>query len=305
MILLNFDLAGAEWVVVAYVSGDQNMIEVTKTDKSPHLITGSLISGAPEPIVGYEHKIVGTATDPDEIASLRAKIPDEIEGHKVEWEKWFVPRSMSMRQAGKKSNHGLNYDMKYRRFALENEIPETEAKSLVHLYNHVAYPGLPDWRARVKDQLRKDRTLVNCFGRKVRLLGEWGPDLHNKAFAFNPQSTVFDVCREAFCQVYESDDPVLMDAEYLAQVHDSLLYQYDDSDPVRLADFCLKVRDLMGMPLSWEGRQFSLGVDLKLGYKWGDASMEELKLPDSASELARTLGETLPTLRKPLRDQAA
>jgi hypothetical protein len=119
---LEFDLANAEWVVTAYLAGDENMIEIIQSGRSPHIATGALISGAPEEFVLEEHKLLGMQSDPDTIRSIRKglKIPQGI----------FMPRSMSIRQAGKKSNHGLNYGMRYRRFALENEMPETDAKPI-------------------------------------------------------------------------------------------------------------------------------------------------------------------------------
>src|SRR5215510_138225 len=133
MMMLEFDLAGAEWVVVAYLANDENMIGVVKSGKSPHIVTGSLISGASEDFVLQEHKLVGSHTDPNTIEMLRRQltIPPGI----------FLPRIMSIRQAGKKSNHGLNYNMKYRRFALENEMPEADAEPIVNAYVNKAYPG--------------------------------------------------------------------------------------------------------------------------------------------------------------------
>lgn len=277
MLFVNLDLAGAEWVVVAYVSGDESMIEVANSGKSPHIVTGSLISKAPEEAVEIEHKLVGSTTDPDEISRKRAELPAGFD-----WDAYFLPRSMSIRQAGKKSNHGLNYDMKYRRFALENEIPEADAKPIVYMYNNVAYPGLLDWRRRIQEQLRKDRTLTNCFGRKVKLRDAWGPDLLNAAYSFVPQSTVFDVTRQGMVRFYDSTMPCMLKANLVAQVHDSLLFEYPCDRPediVSMAEFILKMKEILAVPLEYEGRKFRLGVDLKLGApegSWGGMKEEEM-----------------------------
>jgi len=70
-ILIEMDLAGAEWVVVAYLSGDANMLDIIQNKKDPHTVTGMLISGAPEHIVMEESKLVGHNTDPNIINEVR------------------------------------------------------------------------------------------------------------------------------------------------------------------------------------------------------------------------------------------
>ena len=167
-IFVNFDKAGAEWVVVAYLSGDARMIDVIESGKSPHLVTGALISGCPEELVLREHKLVGDINDPYQIEELRATLPDSGNPD------YFLPRSMSIRQAGKKSNHALNYDEGYRVFALYNEMEEGDAKKIVDFYKTRAYPGVPLYHEAIRRELKNEhRTLVSCFGRKVVLRGAW------------------------------------------------------------------------------------------------------------------------------------
>lgn len=285
MLLLEFDLAGAEWVVVAYASGDAQMIGVAESGKSPHVVTGSLISGVVEEVVIAESKLVGSRTDPDEIARLRADLLLEFE------DAAFLPRTMSIRQAGKRSNHGLNYGMRYKRFALENEMPETDARKIVELYSSVAYPGLKDWWKATVDQLRKDRTLTNCFGRKRRFLDQWGSELFDAAYSFVPQSTVFDVCCEGMCRAYEDTSGTFQKADLLCQVHDSLVYQYP-RDWSAMATFIERMsHEYLRPELEYGGRKFKLGVDLKAGKSWGemheiDTSLDAMGLIEQLKELA-------------------
>ena len=63
--LAEFDLAGAERVVVAYLADDANMISVVESGKSPHVATGALISGAPKELIEREDKLLKHMTDPD------------------------------------------------------------------------------------------------------------------------------------------------------------------------------------------------------------------------------------------------
>ena len=179
-ILMELDKAGAEWVIVAYASGDASMIHVIESGKSPHTVTGSLISGAPEEFVERENAIIGHHTDPDTIYDLRMEhFQNEFENSN-----WFFPRIFSIRQMGKKSNHGLNYDMRYRRFALENEMDETESKAIVESYHRDAYPGIKLWHNTIKNKLNENRTLENCFGRRRKFFDAWGPELFDAAYSF-------------------------------------------------------------------------------------------------------------------------
>lgn len=267
MILLEFDLAGAEWVIVAYLSGDKNMIGVVESGKSPHIVTGSLISSLPEDIVLQDHKLVGSNTDPRTIERLREPIGrDLLDGP------FFWPRSMSVRQMGKKSNHGLNYNMKYRRAALEWEVAESDAKPIVEAYSEVAYPGIKDYWKGIVAELKASRTLTNCFGRKVRLLGEWGQDLFDQGYSFKPQSTVGDITLQAMCSIYEDDS--LQDIRLGAQVHDSLLLQSPipavDTDWAALTVACERVIHHLRPELEYNGFKFRLNVDMKIGLNWGD-----------------------------------
>jgi hypothetical protein len=291
--LLEFDLSGAEWVVVAYKSGDANMIGVVESGKSPHVVTGSLISGIPEDLVEQENKIVGSKTDPDLIEELREQLPDLYMFPKA-----FLPRTMSIRQAGKKSNHGLNYGMKYRKFALLNEIPEKDALIMCDAYSTIAYPKVENYWKETREQLKKDRTLTNCFGRKVKLRGEWGNDLFMEAYSYIPQSTVVDSVNQAMCEVYENEEPLFVPMELGAQVHDSLMLQYpvpvDSRGWDDMAAFCLRVKEYMRPELEYSGYKFRLNSDLKVGISWG--SMKEMKMnvpstsyPDLVTKLATQL----------------
>jgi DNA polymerase I-like protein with 3'-5' exonuclease and polymerase domains len=279
-VLIELDKAGAEWVVVAYLSGDVNMLEVIREGNSPHTVTGSLISGAPYDFVEKENKVVGNNTAPDTITNLREELKDQIE------EDWFLPRTMSIRQAGKKSNHGLNYDMKYKRFALENEIQEAEAKRLVDLYHNKAYPGIKQWHRSVQSRLRDNRTLENCFGRRCRFMDAWGPDLFNAAYSFLPQSTVFDITLQGMREFY--NDETMSDMEILAQVHDSILFQASIDDIQKLAESVVKVGlDYMNPVCVYRSIEFQIGTTMKIGTDWGN--MYEVLLSDDIGKTAEAL----------------
>jgi DNA polymerase I-like protein with 3'-5' exonuclease and polymerase domains len=284
MYLIELDKAGAEWVIVAHLSNDANMLEVLEQNKSPHIVTGSLISGAPEEFVEMESKLVGNHTDPVTIEELREPFKKLIEPE------WFMPRIFSIRQMGKKSNHGLNYNMKYKRFALENEIEEGVAKKIVTLYREVAYPDITKWHTSIENQLREDRTLINLFGRKRRFLDGWGPELFDQAFAFIPQSSVFDLTRVGMVQTY--NDPSLDMYQLLAQVHDSLLYQAPITDTKKVAQDLITIGlEYMNPTLEANSREFTVDTTVKIGLDWG--SMWECDLSHDPEKTALSIDKAL------------
>lgn len=295
MILMEFDKAGAEWVCVAYLSGDARMIDVIERGISPHVVTGSLITRVPEEIVAKEAKIVGMSTDPDVVSELRHEhFPELIQAERNG--NIYLPRSMSIRQCGKKSNHGLNYGERYKGFALINEIEEREAKVICELYNTQAYPGIPLWHSSIKDQLRKNRTLVSLLGRKIEFMDEWGDDLFRAAYSFDPQSTVGDMVNDALIKLEKDQTSYMLKADILTQTHDSATVQYPDDDFLNMAKFAIKFGlDYMSPEMSTKGRTFTIGTDLKVGFDWGH--MEEVKIVPKAKDLADAIKKACKKLR--------
>ena len=182
------DKAKAEWVVVAYLSGDSNMIKVVEEGLDPHIHTAHLMTGLPKDLIEEEGKIIGHSTEQEYIKEIRDKLAKSSIANQHALENAsFLPRTMSIRQCGKKSNHGLNYDEGFRTFALVNEMLESEARTIINLYKHQAYPGIPIWHRSVQEQLRHDRTLINCFGREYKFLGAWNDELFKAAYSFRSE----------------------------------------------------------------------------------------------------------------------
>lgn len=267
-VFLEFDKRQAEWVVVAYLTGDANMIAAVEGGLDVHVHTASLMFRLEKEVIEYEAKLVGLNSDPDIIADLRGS--DTI----LQRFSHVMPRTMSCRQCGKKSNHGLNYDEGPNKFALINEIDQVEAKRVVEMY-HSIYPGIRVWYEQIKRQLQKDRSLINYFGRKVRFLDAWGPDMWKAAYSMLPQSTVVDSLNKGMVKVYA--DPWLCGREgcnidLLAQVHDSILLQAPIEvvqDSLKMSQIHAKVCDYLSPEIQYSGRSFKIATDLKVGRNWG------------------------------------
>ena len=292
-VFVNLDKRQAEWIVVAYLSGDANMIRVIEEGRDTHIHTASLMFGIPPEILELESKLVGMNSDPDLIYDLRkAEASLETFMH-------VLPRTMSGRQCGKKSNHGLNYDEGAFQFALINELEPNEGKRIVNMY-HLIYPGIKVWYNAIQRQLQKERTLTNCFGRKVRFMDAWGPDLFKAAYSMLPQSTVVDSLNQGMVKIYSSEDICRrLNVDVLAQVHDSILLQVP-IDVIRGPEFAQLQEmcyDYCSPEITYNGRTFRIPTDMKIGLNWGahhkvnnTRGMQDVKSMSEVPEILRGLG---------------
>lgn len=288
-VFVEYDLAGADWVVTAYLSQDERMLNIVRAGIRPHGVTGSLISGAPKDLVELEAKLVGHTTDPDEVRARRKELPQLWQTTKglVPVSSFFFPRNMSIDQMGKKANHGLNYNMGYRRFALEFGLMETDAKRIEYSYKHEAYPGLTGfYYPSIERELKQcGRALTNCFGYRRTFLDRWGPELLNAAYSFKPQGTVGEVTKRGMVRIY-NDRTSLKDVALAAQVHDSVLCDHRFSSVDQLTEQIRICTEYMKEPITYYGDTFTLRVDAKLGFSWGESSMVSVDIDNLDAVLA-------------------
>jgi len=265
------DKRQAEWIVVAYLSGDANMLSAIERGDDIHAHTASLIFGVDKDVVVLENKLIGMNRDPEIISNLRGS--DPILAKYCE----NFPRNMSGRQCGKKSNHSFDYDEGPNQWALINETEISEGKRVHSLY-HQVYPGIRTWWQSIQRELQRDRSLVNCFGRKCRFMGSWDHDLFKAAYAFKPQSTVVDSLNQGMVKIYDSDElcaPTGANIDILAQVHDSILMQIPISvvkDRERFERIRELVYDYVSPELTYSSRSFKIATDSKIGFNWQGAS---------------------------------
>lgn len=293
---LEVDKRQAEWVVVAYLSGDANMLDVIQHERDPHTHTASLMFNVPHEVINLENKLIGMLSDPDEI--MERRMADKV----VQDVAHVLPRTMSGRQCGKKSNHGLNYDEGYRTFALINEVEEREAKRIIELY-HSIYPGIRNnFYEFVRRELSRDRTLTNCFGRKIRLLDAWGHELFKAAYSALPQSTVVDSLNKGMIATYY-DEKITgtrhANVDLLSQVHDSILFQFPISllkYPEKLMQLVHTIYKNVSPELEYFGRRFRIATDMKVGMNWSGyhekanpRGMKEIKPWKNSAEFSRSI----------------
>ena len=265
-IYYGFDLSQAENRIVAYVGQIPQMIEAFELGLDVHSLTGSLISGL---------SVEEVKKQDDE------NICCPIGGGDKTW-----------RYFGKRSNHGLNYDLGYKTFALYLEIPETDAKFIVDRY-HMSYPGVRNnYHAYVRQQLGDNRTITNLMNRKTVFLQEWGDDLFKEAYACIPQGTVGDVINERGVEYIYYNQHLFHGVEFLIQVHDSIGVQI----PVSLgleyhAKVLCLIKHSLETPLNLPNEnKLIIPVDIVAGLDLYKGHCKKVKATDEESTLQELSG---------------
>lgn len=267
----SFDLAQAENRIVAYCGMVEAMIQAFEEGRDVHSLTAGLIFN---------------------------KSPEDVSDE---------PGSCSLGQGehserfwGKKANHGLNYDLGYRTFALYYEINERDSKFIVEKY-HLAYPGVRNrFHAMVKAQLQKNRVVTNLLGRRVLFLDQWGDSLFKEAYSCIPQGTVGDIINEYGVEYVYYNQDEFGDFDLLTQVHDSVGGQAPIPTTyegwVATAKKLMKIKKSLEIKLSVHDREFVIPADLTVGLSFGKKSGLEIKwkeFPNNAETLAKKLKEFL------------
>lgn len=96
---------------------------------------------------------------------------------------------------------------------------------------------------------------------------------------------------------YEDTTGPMAEVEILAQVHDSILFQYPYykgdvlAAPRNLAKCILYIADYLNPELEYNGRRFKIKSDLKVGTIWG--TMKEVEIGTEAKGLAHRLSQIL------------
>ena len=304
-LLIEWDKSQAEWVVVAYYCGDERMIYILENNLDAHLASGVMISGLPEAYVVLENTYVSHSRNATEVQAGRGLLGKEhpewsIEKLKEKYPGAYFPRTYSIRDVGKHSNHGFNYDMGADRFSLEYEVPLDESQIIANRYFGTYY-RIKEGHKKIQEELKKTRALWTCYGRKRRFLGEWSDNLFKSAYDFIPQSTVVDNTNRGILRMYHDRDLFMRPLEQLLQCHDAGIAQYPLGNNLNLASCILRGVEHMHDDLEYNGRRFSIKTDVKIGFSWG----RMIELPNLETYSPKRLKEALPIWIEEARDKAA
>lgn len=263
----SFDLSQIENRIVAYTGGVLAQIEAFEQGIDLHTLTASIIFHKPYSQIS---KVDGSSTLGD--------------------------GRQSERYWGKKGNHGINYDESYKKFALVNEITESEAKQTLEEI-HQGYPQIRDgYHAMIQEMLKTSRTITNLFGRTRLFLGPVFPSYPNvpqhactetyrSAYAHFAQSTCADKVNEQGVEHVYYDQVHYAPVELLAQIHDQIVFQVPLSLPwIEHAKILLRIKESLETPLIWHEREIPTPVDLAIGFDMCKENMEDMKSKDIPSD---------------------
>jgi uracil-DNA glycosylase family 4 len=232
------DYSQAEARVVAYLAREEGLIQLFEDpSRDVHKENASRIFGIPPEAVSEEQR-------------YNAKRGVHAFNYGMEDDKFVKVVNQAYRDTGFRMNHATARKIREGYFLL--------------------YPGIKAnfWRE-VEQELRRDRMLVNLFGRKRMFFGRFDDKMIRDAYSFKPQSTVGDLCCMALRRCYDmiqKGRPEL-NAKLLLNVHDSLLMQCPIEHATTVASL---MEEAMRIPLSCFGRTFYIPTDCKVGFNWGN-----------------------------------
>ena len=255
----SIDLSQIENRIVAYVGGVIPQIEAFENGIDLHTLTASIIFDKPY----------------DQISDKDGSSP-------------LGDGRQSERYWGKKGNHAINYDVSHKKFALVNEMRETEAKVVLETV-HRGYPQIREgYQVTIQNMLKDNRTVTNLFSRNRVFFGPIFPstfvsksvcaDTYRQAYAHLPQSTCADKINEQGLEFIYYNQQVFSEVELLAQVHDSIVFQIPLTVPwERHAEIILMIKSSLEQPLIWHGKSIATPADLCIGFDMCKKNMIEMK----------------------------
>lgn len=174
-------------------------------------------------------------------------------------------KDAAKRQLAKKVVHASNYGMGPQTFARNTKCSLAEAKAHLERF-HATFPLVREWHARVRDQLRLDRTLSTPFGHRRLFMGRWDDSLFREAYAFVPQHTVGIALNIGLANLYYANLP---DVDILLQIHDAIVFQCWLKDQEYVTQCANRA---MVFPIDVEGETVTIPSSVKVGKNWHEVS---------------------------------
>jgi len=196
------------------------------------------------------------------------------------------------RELGKRIVHASNYGMGPGKLAELSGLNYHEAEEKMNLY-HIHFPKIRIWHMEIEAQLRKTRVLTTPMGRKRMFFGRWNKALLRDAYAYIPQSTVADVTLKGMVNLYNE---LPYGCELVFNIHDEIviqipimpikeepsvvvtpmtsLYTYstEEIQEIQLMSLTDIMKKCMSVPLTIDGKTFTIPVGIKTGMNWNEVS---------------------------------
>jgi DNA polymerase-1 len=204
-------------------------------------------------------------------------------------------RDKTYRDISKALGHGSNYLLTPESAVKKTQISVQAAREFQHTYLHTAFPCIPAWHQAVADDLLQYSCLTTIFNFRRFFFGRPDdPRTHRAAVAFEGQSPTASEINRGLLRLWRGGRR-FPGFQLLCQVHDSVLFWYDEECEAEIIPFALEA---LRVPLILKkGREFAVPTEAKVGWNWGDASQDN---PDG---LAKWKGHDQRTRQIPYRSR--
>ena len=183
------------------------------------------------------------------------------------------------RTVGKAANHAGNYcagpgviQSEARKYAIDG-IDYPMAKRIIDT-RRAAIPGLVKWWKDVEVQIRRTRTMTTCLGRRRLFFGRFDDNATIRdAVAFEPQSTVGDVCNTIFRRLYTTATKLRQKFSWLPvlQVHDEVVVETPD-EYIEEVKAEMKKAAIVPLWLNKDMEPLIIPIDITVGKNWKDCT---------------------------------
>lgn len=174
-------------------------------------------------------------------------------------------RQFTYRDMAKRGGHATNYYGTARTVARHLKVDERVIADFQGAYFR-AFPGIPQWHGWTSREIGLNQCLTTPLGRRRHFFGRPGDDATlREAIAYSPQSTVGDLLNTALWRVWRW----LPEVKLLAQVHDSIVFQYPEGHE----ELLVKAMELCSIPITAAGRTILIPNECKIGWNWADSTI--------------------------------
>lgn len=176
---------------------------------------------------------------------------------------------MQRQQGGKLANHSGNYmagpgvmERRARQMGYEG-FTYQYCKGVLNKRT-LGIPGLRIWWNDVERKIKESRTLTTCFGRRLHFFGRLDGEELRSAVAFEPQSTVGDVCNKMFIELSMSNKwfPILT-------THDEIVLETEDKFIDEAARAMIKASEIT-LNLRPNVEPLVIPIEVCVGGNWKD-----------------------------------
>ena len=188
----------------------------------------------------------------------------------------YAYREFTYRDMAKRLGHGTNFYGTPRTMAKHLKMPfkpidlfqQAYFKAFPAIGKHGKFIGKNNWHSHILKSLEDSSQLTTMFGRRRTFYGR-ADDARTlrAAIAYEPQSMTADEIDTGLIRLWRENI-----CQLLIQVHDSILFQY----PAHLEDEIIpRALELLSIKFDLaHGREFTVPVEAKIGWNWGDGNKE-------------------------------